>query len=327
MMSELKLIYLLADGNYHSGAELGKALGVSRAAIWKQINKLNDLGLTLETSKGKGYRIPGGIHLLDLDEILAQLSPQSVPQLTKLSLEQSVTSTNALLRQSAEKQPASGHALIAEQQTAGRGRRGRSWVSPFGRNIYLSLCWGFEGGVAATEGLSLAVGVAVRRALKRCGVRKIKLKWPNDLLWQNRKLAGILLEIVGDLSGYCQVIIGVGINVDMREEEAGDVDQAWCSYNQAVNNPVSRSVLAGCLLDELIQVLSSFEAQGFAELRKQWLKYDAFAGKSVKLVTVSKEISGIARGVTRNGALRLEVDGEIKAYSGGEISVRKDDDS
>ncbi len=322
-MSELQLIALLGDGKFHSGAELGRSLGISRAAIWKQINKLTEMGVDVEAGKGRGYRIPGGICLLDRSEILQQLSPESSGLLSTLSIEQSVSSTNVLLRQCAEKQNASGNVIIAEQQTAGRGRRGRKWVSPYGRNIYLSLCWGFEGGVAVIDGLSLAGGVAVRRALRRCGVRKVRLKWPNDVLWQDKKLAGILLEIVGDPAGYCQVIIGIGINVDMREQEATEVDQAWASINRIVEEPVARSALAGCVLDELLQVVSEFEREGFSAYRREWMKYDAYADKEVTLKTVTQETRGVARGISKTGAIRLEVDGAINTFSGGEISMRE----
>ena len=159
--------------------------------------------------------------------------------------------------------------------------------------------------------------------MRRCGVRKVRLKWPNDVLWQDKKLAGILLEIVGDPAGYCQVIIGIGINVDMREQEATEVDQAWASINRIVEEPVARSALAGCVLDELLQVVSEFEREGFSAYRREWMKYDAYADKEVTLKTVTQETRGVARGISKTGAIRLEVDGAINTFSGGEISMRE----
>ena len=323
-MADQHLLSLLADGNFHSGEELGQKLGVSRTAIWKQVGRVAALGVEIESVKSKGYRIPGGLKLLEQSVIERQLSGLARRRLKELSIEQSISSTNALAREKAEVGDATGQAIIAEQQMAGRGRRGRSWISPFGRNIYLSLAWGFEGGATAIEGLSLAVGVAVRRSLQRCGVNGVDLKWPNDLLWEGRKLGGILLEIVGDPAGFCQVVVGVGLNVDMRDEEAEGIDQQWAGVNQIAHSCIDRNVLAGCLLDELLLVVGEYEQKGFAAYRDEWMQYDAFAGQPVRLVTVTREIKGVARGVTSSGALQLDIDGETRAFSGGEISLRSD---
>src|SRR5690606_303392 len=202
------ILNLLADGKYHSGQELACLLGRSRTAIWKHLQKLEDLGLHLSAVKGRGYRLEGGLELLDEGLIRSSLDSQAQALLSKLDIHYIIDSTNshALRERFAE---SSGYICLSEQQTAGKGRRERPWVSPFGRNIYLSLLWSFDGGVVTLEGLSLAVGVAVEEALNSCGVEGVMLKWPNDVLWQQRKLAGILLEVVGDPAGSCQVVVGI----------------------------------------------------------------------------------------------------------------------
>jgi BirA family biotin operon repressor/biotin-[acetyl-CoA-carboxylase] ligase len=223
---------LLADGEFHSGQQLADVLGISRTAVWKQLKKLEELGLEVEASKASGYRLPGGIELLDAQKIQSGLGTSASPVLTRLWLDSAVDSTNAEAMRQLQQGPCAGLVCLAEQQTAGRGRRGRSWVSPFASNLYLSVVWEFEGGAASLEGLSLAVGVAVAQGLENCGAGGIELKWPNDLLHQGRKLGGILIEMVGDAAGSCQVVIGIGINVRMPRQAGEAIDQAWTDLSQ-----------------------------------------------------------------------------------------------
>ena len=344
-----KLLQILSDGKYHSGEEIGKLLGISRTAIWKQMQKVEGLGLPVESQKGCGYRIAGGLDLLTQDAVFEQLSPKAKKLLKQLDIQSTVTSTNELAKQKAETTNASGLVVVAEQQTNGRGRRGREWVSPYGCNLYLSLVWGFDGGVSALEGLSLAVGVAVRKAIMRMDIEPLadkepsasreplKLKWPNDLLWQKRKVGGILLEVIGDPAGFCQVIIGVGLNVKMPKEHASDIDQNWANLTELVwgdevqinevagdkvKSLVSRNELAGAVVDELLQLLDKYHELGFKHYRDEWHRYDAYANEPVALSLINETVEGIAKGVDHSGALRLEIDGEIKTFSGGEVSLR-----
>lgn len=317
-----KLLKILSDGQYHSGEELGKTLGISRTAIWKQMQKVEALGLLVESQKGCGYRVLGGLDLLVQKLIRNELSVTAQALLAKLDLQSSVSSTNELARQQAENGDASGLVIVAEQQVSGRGRRGRHWVSPYGCNLYLSLVWGFEGGVQAIEGLSLAVGVAVLRGLKRCGVKGVELKWPNDLLWQQKKVGGILLEVIGDPSGFCQVIVGVGLNMGMGAHVSSAIDQDWANIDELLSADVGRSELAGIVVDELLLLLGQYHVEGFADCRAEWLQHDAYADRPVKLLMINKSIEGIARGVDDSGALRLEVNGQVQLVSGGEISLR-----
>lgn len=320
-----ELLCALADGNFHSGEELGRAMGISRTAVWKHLQKLEELELSVEKAKGRGYRVPGGYELLCSDSIFAELSDGAKDLLKTIEIFHSVDSTNTVVRGYADQVDSTGHVVLAERQVNGRGRRGRTWVSPFARNLYLSLVWGFEGGASELEGLSLAVGIAVRRALIQCGVESIQLKWPNDILHQNNKLGGILLEMIGDPSGFCQVVIGVGINVDMPVGSGRAIDQQWIDLRRASGQRISRNLLAARLLNHMLPVLHTYPERGFAGIRSEWEQNDAYRGKTVCLVTPGKEICGVADGVSDTGSICLLINGKRHFFNGGEISLRTAD--
>ena len=323
--AQFALVRRLAGGDFVSGEALGADMGISRAAIWKQLQQLQEYGLDVESVKGRGYRIPGGLDLLDKNVIIDELGPQNRACLTTLHLEPVLDSTNSwLLRQLAAGSVAAGTACLAEQQSQGRGRRGRAWISPFGRNLYCSLGWEFEQGVAALEGLSLAVGVAAVAALEKLGLAGVSLKWPNDLLWRGRKLGGVLLEISGDASGLCQVVIGVGLNVSMPELLAASIDQPWVNLAEIAGGTglPSRSRIAGVLLDEIILMLCQFQQQGFAPFRGRWEVCNAHAGQQVTMATPTTRISGRVLGINPQGGLRLQVGDREEIFLGGEISLR-----
>jgi BirA family transcriptional regulator, biotin operon repressor / biotin---[acetyl-CoA-carboxylase] ligase len=324
-MSNTTLLPLLADGEFHSGQELADVIGVSRTAVWKQVNRLaTESGIEIESVKGKGYRIPGGLDLLDANVVRAALVERSRALLTRLDILDTVDSTNTEVTRWLGHSGSSGLVCCAEQQTAGRGRRGRQWVSPYAGNLYLSLLWEFNQGAAALEGLSLAVGVAVARALRACEVPAVQLKWPNDVLYDRAKLGGILLEMSGDAAGSCRVVIGIGLNVAMPQSAAGAIDQAWTDIRSiCAQSPPSRNRLLAALLDELLPLAADFEQHGFARWRDEWLALDAFAGTSVVLHTGSGQLAGVARGVDERGALRLETTTGVQAVYGGEISLRR----
>lgn len=315
------LLSLVADGEFHSGKDLGDVLGVSRTAVWKHAQKLESLGLHLESVKGKGYRLPGGLELLSREKILAGLDAGAESLLSELEVLSAIDSTNQHAMQRIDSQSSHGYVCLAEYQTAGRGRRGRTWVSPFGSNIYLSAVAEFEGGAAALEGLSLAVGVALVRALKACGVDGVQLKWPNDLLWQGKKLAGILLEMSGDVAGPCQVVVGVGLNVAMPERSAEDIDQPWVDVASIVPT-YSRNQLVAAMLTELLPLLDGFQQAGFAAYKDEWEAMHAYQDCDVQIHTIKIHEQGRAMGVTDVGALRVLVDGVEKQFSGGEVSLR-----
>ncbi|MFL3653813.1 MAG: bifunctional biotin--[acetyl-CoA-carboxylase] ligase/biotin operon repressor BirA [Halioglobus sp.] len=318
------LLPLLADGKFHSGQGLAGALGVSRTAVWKQVNRLvTDSVLEIESVKGKGYRIRGGIDLLDIDQVKAALDARASALMTHLEILDTVDSTNAHAMRLAEQGCLTGLVCTAEQQSAGRGRRGRSWVSPYASNLYVSLLWNFTQGAAALEGLSLAVGVAVARALQACDVPHVGLKWPNDVLYDGAKLGGILLEMKGDAAGNCGVVIGVGLNVAMPAAAAGAIDQAWTDIKTITNNQhPKRSRILAALLNELLPLVADFEQQGFTHWREEWQSLDAFCNAPVVLHAGDVPLGGIARGVDARGALQLETATGLQSIYGGEISLR-----
>ena len=330
--TQSKILDILKDGAFHSGEALGEKVGCSRTAVWKHLQKLEALGLVIETTKGTGYRIVGGVDLLDMEAIKGRLTVAARPHLSNINIFQTINSTNTYARELAEKSSASGSVILAEQQTAGRGRRGKNWVSPFAANIYLSIVWDFEQGAQALEGLSLAIGVAVKRALTTHGVQGVKLKWPNDIYVEQKKLGGILLEMIGDPAGHCSVIVGVGLNVTMPASQANAIDQDWTDVTTELQDQQSpgagatvpaRNNLAAALISEILPLLSTFQAQGFAAYRDEWQAADAFYGQAAVISTPKQSIAGIVKGVETNGALRLELEGgKIESFIGGELSLR-----
>jgi len=324
MQLRSRLLNYLADGRIHSGESLGSALGVSRMAVCKHLRTLRELGIDIESVRGKGYRLSTPCELLDGDAILACLQPRTRTAVGPLDIHLALDSTSNYLRARALGGAASGMVCLAELQSAGRGRHGRQWVSPFGSNLYLSLLWRSELGAAVLGGLSLAVGVAVLRTLHSTGARQALLKWPNDIVVDDAKLAGILIDVAGESAGPCAVIIGVGINVRMPAGAAARIDQCWTDLaSQPGVAAVSRNRLASVLLDELVAGLTGFEADGLASCLRHWQQHDALYGRPVELKVPGRPVRGIARGVDATGALLIEnSDGGQQRFMAGEVSVR-----
>ena len=310
----LTLISILADAEFHSGEQLGERLGMSRAAINKHIQTLRDWGVDVFTVPGKGYSLPEPIQLLDEEQIARQIEHGRVTVLPVID------STNQyLLDRLSELQ--SGDACVAEYQQAGRGRRGRKWFSPFGSNLYLSMYWRLEQGPAAAIGLSLVIGIVIAEVLQSLGADKVRVKWPNDLYLQDRKLSGILVELTGKTGDAAQIVSGAGINLMMRRVESDVVNQGWISLQEA-GISIDRNQLAACLIKELRAGFKLFENEGLAPYLGRWEKLDNFINRPVKLIIGDKEIFGISRGIDAQGALLLEQEGVIKPWIGGENSLR-----
>lgn len=322
-MSQADLLARLADGEFHSGQVLADDMGVSRTAIWKQLARLEQLGLQLDAVRGKGYRIPGGLDLLCDVDIRRGLTVEALYLAAEIGILTVVDSTNSeLLRRS---ETPAGRSLIctAEQQQAGRGRRGRDWVSPFARNVYLSMTWDFPQGAAALEGLSLAAGVCVARALRATGMAGPVLKWPNDILYAGRKVGGVLIEMTGDAAGPARVVLGVGVNVAMPAASAAGIEQPWTDLATVAGPALpSRSGVVAALLNALLPMLASYEQMGFAAWREEWSELDVYADSPLRVTVGSKEMAGIGRGVNERGALLLETLTDTVPIYGGEVSVR-----
>ncbi|MFA7594635.1 MAG: bifunctional biotin--[acetyl-CoA-carboxylase] ligase/biotin operon repressor BirA [Thiohalobacteraceae bacterium] len=322
MTACLPLLRLLADGRFHSGEVLGRRLGVTRAAIWKQLKGLDDLGLRVQSVRGRGYRLEHPIELLDSDVIRDSLSPATRSRIPRVDVFSQIDSTNTYLKKCAPLDAPSGAVCLAEWQTAGRGRRGRDWVSPFGENLYLSVLWRFASGPAAIAGLSLVVGVAVARALRGVTGADIGLKWPNDLLWQGRKLAGILIDLAGEAGGPSYAVIGIGINVRMSDRGAKTINQPWVDLFRVCGDTPSRNRLTALVLDELVDAITTFELQGLTPFVEAWREFDMVVGRSVQLYLPNEVVHGEARGIDANGAFIVQVGAELRRFSSGEISLR-----
>lgn len=310
----LTLISILADGEFHSGEHLGEQLGMSRAAINKHIQTLRDWGVDVFTVPGKGYSLPDPIQLLNEDLIKSEIKTGSVAVLPVID------STNQYLLERLEILQ-SGDACIAEYQQAGRGRRGRQWFSPFGANLYLSMYWRLEQGPAAAVGLSLVIGIVMAEVLQELGAENVRVKWPNDLYLNDRKLAGILVELTGKTGDAAQIVIGAGINLAMRNVATDVINQNWINLQEAGIN-IDRNALAIKIIKELRKALQLFEDEGLAPFLPRWESLDNFINRQVKLIIGDREIHGISRGINEQGGLLLEQNGVIKPWVGGEISLR-----
>ncbi|AVI82846.1 biotin--[acetyl-CoA-carboxylase] ligase [Pseudomonas syringae pv. tomato] len=318
----LTLLKLLADGAFHSGQVLGESLGVSRSAVWKQLQQLeSDLGIEVHKVRGRGYRLATPIVLLDP----AAIVESGMPGEWSVRTYDSIDSTNAEASRLIALGAPMPLLVVAEQQTAGRGRRGRKWVSPFAENLYYSLVLRIDGGMRQLEGLSLLVGLAVMNVLRDMGVQGAGLKWPNDVLVGRQKIAGILLELIGDPADVCHVIIGVGVNVNMRVST--EVDQLWTSVRLQTGAPADRNTIAARISAQLEALLAVHRQEGFLAFQKEWEQGHLWQGAAVKLLSGIETVEGVVLGVDSLGALRLEVNGLEKSFSGGELSLRLRDDS
>jgi BirA family transcriptional regulator, biotin operon repressor / biotin---[acetyl-CoA-carboxylase] ligase len=318
------ILSLLADGRFHSGNELAKNLHISRPAVWKNLQQLAEIGIAYVAVTGKGYRLEKPLALLSSDAILSLLTDNAQNLLGKLEIHDSLTSTNTHLGHSARDGALSGTVCFAEQQSAGKGRRGRQWVSPYGYNIYMSALWRFPGGPASVAGLSLAAGVAVIRALNACFPNSYSLKWPNDIHHRQKKLGGILIEVNGESEGPCAAIIGIGLNVYLPPAAAASIDQPWIDLTQLEPSAgAQRNELAAALLNHLLLVLSEFQDKGIAGFIDEWRCYDGLSGQMGTLFIGQHQIDGRIRGIDDQGLLLMErPDGTVQAFASGEVSFR-----
>jgi len=315
------LLRLLADGKFHSGQKIGSIMGISRAAVWKHIQCLETLGLEVHAVSGRGYRLARPLELLDDETIRVQLSAQSKALLSRLEIHHELSSTNSYLMQLAAAGSPGGFACLTEQQSAGRGRRGRQWFSPFGSNIYLSLLWRFQDGASRLGGLSLAIAVAVMRGLSAVGFTEGGLKWPNDILVDDKKLAGILVEVAGESNGPCYAVIGIGVNVDMPGPDNGFIDQSWTDLRRS-GVSAGRNEIAGHVLNEILQAIPEYQEYGLDAFRDEWQRWDLVTGKTVRIIHGDTVNYGVARGIDERGLLLLQDENGVHHYASGEVSIR-----
>ncbi|MCU7843807.1 MAG: bifunctional biotin--[acetyl-CoA-carboxylase] ligase/biotin operon repressor BirA [Candidatus Thiodiazotropha sp. (ex Monitilora ramsayi)] len=323
MQADTQLIRFLADGHFHSGEALGRRLGISRAAVWKRLQQATDaFGLDIDAVKGRGYRLRAPLDLLEKKGILQNLSDEDRQTMGNLYLHDTLTSTNTWLMQRGEAGESSGAVCLAEQQLSGRGRRGRQWVSPYGRNIYFSILWRFDFAPMQVAGLSLAAAIGVLRVLHELNCHEAGLKWPNDILWKKRKLAGLLLEVSGESSGPSQVVIGVGLNTYLGE--AGmSIDQPWVDLNSIPGIvPFNRNEFAALLISQMIRIISIYQREGLAAFVDEWHRYDLMVGEEVEIRSATQCHHGTHLGIDITGAIRLKTQEGERLFHAGEVSLR-----
>jgi BirA family transcriptional regulator, biotin operon repressor / biotin---[acetyl-CoA-carboxylase] ligase len=317
----------LADGQFHSGEGLAEALGVSRSAVWKAVESLRELGATLHAVRNRGYRLAKSSEALAADSILAVLSESIRWRARKLEVVWSVDSTNTVLLGRSSPPNGSSEIMLAEYQTAGRGRRGRPWVAPPGGAICLSFSWNFSDVPEDLGALGLVIGVCELRALRTLGISHAKLKWPNDLMVDDKKLGGILIELRAESDGPAYVVIGVGLNVALGAPLLAKIAETGMAPTDLVSAGLaqpSRNAVAGAILNACVQGLLEFEREGLRPFLEEWAEADALRGRMVSLRGAGGDVvHGLARGVDLHGALLVETLGEgLRKFVSGEVSVR-----
>lgn len=314
------ILRLLSDGKFHSGEDIARHFSISRASVWNALQHAEQLGIEVFSVRGRGYKLPQPVTLLDEQAILHALGEQISP--LQLEVHDHLPSTNSYLMQNLSTQK---HAtcVVANLQTNGRGRRGRSWQAGLGASLTFSLLWRFQCGASALSGLSLAVGVALMRSLHQFGIRDSQLKWPNDVLINREKLAGILIELQGDMEGPSTAVIGMGINLNLPASIKQQIDQPATDLASAATEAIDPNHLLGVLLKHLTDVLTTFEQGGFTALREEWTQHHAYHEKDVRmLMPDGREIHGMVHGITEDGSLLVVTADGVQRFISGEISLR-----
>jgi BirA family biotin operon repressor/biotin-[acetyl-CoA-carboxylase] ligase len=321
--SEKRLLRALADGRPHTRRDLAASADISPAAVGALVREFTRKGLEIRAGIDGACRLSRPVEWLDERRIGESLAPPACDLMARLEIHDELDSTNTHLLRAASEGAPSGTVCLAESQRTGKGRGGRVWVSPFGSNIYLSILWHFDR-QEAMEGLSLAAGVAVVRALRRAQITELNLKWPNDILWRERKLGGILIEASGEAGGRHVVVVGVGLNTYVPPVLGRGIDQAWVDIEHIRGGrDFSRNGLAGRLLNELLPMLRTYQAAGLAPYLPEWRRLHGFEGRQVTLHLADRQIEGKVTGLTDQGWLILESGhGRQQCFASGDVRLR-----
>ena len=316
----LEVLRLLEDGEFHSGEALGRVLGITRGTISNALAEVDDLGLTVYKVHGRGYRLVTPVQWLARERVVGHLGKRASH--FDIEILDQTGSTNTDMLDRAMRGARAGSVLAAESQTQGRGRRGRDWHSTPGGALTFSILWRFDQGAGFLSGLSLVVGIALVRVLRKHGAANVMLKWPNDLLWRHLKLAGILIELAGDVMGPTVAVIGIGINLRLPESVKARIDRPVVDL-AGIGVAEDRNMLFAEILGELDSMLSKFSAEGFASFREEWDRSHAYQDKMVRVRMPDKsEIEGRVQGVGYDGALLLHTRSGPRKFYGGELSLR-----
>lgn len=318
----VQLVEMLADGKYHDGTTIGKQLNLTRAAVWKLMKKLEQYNIAILSTKGKGYKLQQPLSLLNRKHIQKDLKHKDV----KVEVLERVGSTNDHLKLYT-KQNTTMRACLVELQTAAKGRLDRKWHSPFAQNLYFSFLYPFKKDISELSGLSLVVALAACQAIENVadlGKHKLEVKWPNDILVDGKKLAGILIEIEAESNGQCQLIIGIGVNTNMQQATKKEVDKPWVSLAQLTGHYIDRNQLGAALIDNLIDYLENFTQHGLSHFIKEWKQRDSLHGKTVTVQSFNQSVTGQCVGIGKYGHLKLKLDsGETVELSSGDTTLAK----
>jgi BirA family biotin operon repressor/biotin-[acetyl-CoA-carboxylase] ligase len=320
----VRVFVALADGHVHSGETLARTLGVTRSAVWKAVGILRELGVPLEAARNRGYSMRA-VAPLDAAHIRSALSAGTRERVSALEVQWCMESTNSALAARDYPAPGESQVLLAEFQTAGRGRRGRKWLAPPGGSVCLSLSWTFSQMPRDIGALSLAIGVCVLRALRAHGLENARLKWPNDVLIGDAKLGGILIELRAESAGPACVVVGIGLNVALGEtlrEAIAAKGLPAADLASAGVDPGERNALAASLIDGCLRGLREFELDGLRPFIEEWNRADALCGREISLQGAEERARGLARGINLAGALMVETPDGLRAYLSGDVTVR-----
>ncbi|MFK7795057.1 MAG: biotin--[acetyl-CoA-carboxylase] ligase [Gammaproteobacteria bacterium] len=323
MLHFTEVLTLLDNNRYCSGEALAKRFNVTRATIHNCIVKIESLGISVERVRGLGYRLTQPVDLLNQAEIQSILSESVANKLANIQCLEEIDSTNRYATGLALPQAGEFSLVLAEMQTAGRGRRGRQWVSPYAANVYLSIVWPLQRPLHESGMLSAMLAISMLTALEELGVSGLNLKWPNDIYSHNKKLAGLLIECAGEISGGCKMIIGMGVNVFMSQFKKVDIDQQWTDmFSHTQDWQYSRNHIAAMLINKAVVALSQFEDNAFDDLAGAWSQWDIMKDKAVELHSAQSIQTGVARGIDNDGCLLLETPNGIEKISAGDVSLR-----
>jgi BirA family biotin operon repressor/biotin-[acetyl-CoA-carboxylase] ligase len=315
----VKIINTLSDGQFHDGDSLGHALQITRSAVWKAIKKLDDYDIAVNAVKGKGYALLEPLHLLDAQKIKKKLNAKNIDIRIYETIDSTITPLKIIT--ASEKI----QICLAEHQTQARGRLNRQWYSPFGKNIYFSGLFRFKKDISELSGLSLVVGLALFKALSEYPLKdKLSVKWPNDIMYDHQKLAGVLIDIQAETHGSCQAIISFGLNVNMRKDKQQAISQAWTSLLKILGHPVDRNALCVSLINHLMDDMARFDVHGFAVFMEEWIAADGLLNRAIAIDNRDQRVMGVAKGVNAQGQLLLALpSGQLQSFSAGDTSLSK----
>lgn len=316
-----QLVNILSDGQFHDGTELGAQLNITRAAIWKVVKKLRSYDIAIESIKNKGYRLTSPLVLLNKKKIISALSHKKVI----LEILEKTDSTNEHIKKLITKTDAIT-VCLAETQTQGKGRLQRQWHSPFGENIYLSLHYYVQKDISELSGLSLIISLAICQALENsCQLKNtFSVKWPNDVIADNKKIAGSLIEIQAESHGLCSIIIGIGVNVNMQHTTKHPISQPWNSLYKLTHHYLDRNIICAELINSVLNYLEKFNESNLSAFLHEWKKHDYLLDKPIKISSNNKPYNGTAAGINSQGHLLIKSpDGTQRHFSSGDTTISK----